>query len=64
MLRGIPVWKPYVNLHLLKLDNLSDITISILKPLNVVLRRKNTNPNDYVHCCVIGCHGNSLLHLV
>ena len=20
------------------------------------------NPNDYVHCCVIGCHGNSFLH--
>ena len=20
------------------------------------------NPNDYVHCCVIDCHGNSLLH--
>ena len=27
----------------------------------MVLRRKNVNPNDYVHCCVIGCHGNSLL---
>ena len=25
----------------------------------MVLRRKNINPNDYVHCCVIGCHGNS-----
>ena len=25
------------------------------------LRRKNVNPNAYVHCCVIGCHGNSLL---
>ena len=23
---------------------------------------RNVNPNDYVHCCVIGCHGNSLLH--
>ena len=22
------------------------------------------NPNYYVHCCIIGCHGNSLLHLV
>ena len=21
------------------------------------------NPDDYVHGCVIGCHGNSLLHL-
>ena len=20
---------------------------------------KNMNPTDYVHCCVIGCHGNS-----
>ena len=28
----------------------------------MVLRRKNVNPNDYVHCCVIGCHGNSLLY--
>ena len=27
-------------------------------------RRKNMNPNYYVHCSVIGCHGNSLLHLV
>ena len=27
-----------------------------------LLRRKNMNPNDYVHCCVIGCIGNSLLH--
>ena len=33
-----------------------------LKSSKVVLRRKNVNPNDYVHCCVIGCHGNSLLH--
>ena len=23
---------------------------------------KNVNPNDYAHSCVIGCHGNSLLH--
>ena len=30
----------------------------------MVLRRTNMNPNDYVHCCVIGCHGNSLLHFV
>ena len=22
----------------------------------------NVNPNDYFHCCIIGCHGNSLLH--
>ena len=28
------------------------------------LRRKNMNRNDYVHCCVICCHGNSLLCLV
>ena len=20
------------------------------------------NPNDYIHCCVIDCHGNLLLH--
>ena len=25
-------------------------------------KNENVNPNDYVHCCVIGCHGNSLLH--
>ena len=31
-------------------------------PLKVVLRRDNVNPNDYVHWCVIDCHGNSLLH--
>ena len=23
---------------------------------------KCMNPNDYVHCCVMGCHYNSLLH--
>ena len=28
----------------------------------MVFIRKNVNPNVYVHCCVIGCHGNSLLH--
>ena len=26
------------------------------------LRRKNVNPNDYVHYCVIGCHGSSLFY--
>ena len=30
----------------------------------VFFRRKNMNSNDYVHCCVTVCHGNSLLHLV
>ena len=34
------------------------------KPLKGVLRRENMNPNYYVHFCFIGCHGNSLLHLV
>ena len=34
-----------------------------LNPLKVVLRRKNVNPNDYAHRCVIGYHGNSMLHL-
>ena len=33
-----------------------------LKSSKSGLRRKNVNPNDYVRCCVIGCHGNSLLH--
>ena len=28
------------------------------------LKKRNMNQNDYVHCCVIGCHGNSLFHLV
>ena len=27
----------------------------------MILKRKNVNPNDYVQCCVIGCHGNTLL---
>ena len=26
------------------------------------IKKENVNPNEYVHCCVIGCHGNSLLH--
>ena len=34
----------------------------ILKASKSVFRRKNMNPNDYVHCCVIGCHANLLLH--
>ena len=25
-------------------------------------KKENVNSNDYVHCCVIGCHGNSLMH--
>ena len=24
--------------------------------------KENVNPNDYIHCCVIDCHGNSFLH--
>ena len=35
-----------------------------LKLLKGVLRSKYMNPNFYIHCWVIGCHGNSLLHLV
>ena len=27
-------------------------------------KKENMNPNDYVHCCVIDSHGNSLLYLV
>ena len=56
MLRGIPVLKPYPNLHLHELDN------NEFKPLKVGLRTTNVNPNDYLHCCVIGCHGNALLY--
>ena len=48
-----------MNSHLHELDNLSVLT---LNPLKVVLRRENVNPNDCVQCCVIGYHGNSLLH--
>ena len=33
-----------------------------LKASKSFLRRKNINPNDYVHCCIISCHDNSLLH--
>ena len=29
----------------------------VKKPLKCVLIRENRNPIDYVHCCVIGCHG-------
>ena len=35
-----------------------------IKHLKGVLRNKNMNPNYYVHCYIIRCHGNSLLHLV
>ena len=34
------------------------------KAIKGVLRKRNMNQNDYVHCCVNGCHGNSLLLLV
>ena len=27
-------------------------------------KKKKLNPNNYVNFCVIGCQGNSLLHLV
>ena len=63
MLRGIPVLKLCVNVHLHELDNLLRYKL-IKKPLKGVLRRKNMNPNDYVHCCVISCHGYSLLYLI
>ena len=62
MLRGISVLKPYVNFNFNELHNLSDM--NKLKKSEGGLRRKNINPNYYVHCCIIGCHGNSLLHLV
>ena len=35
-----------------------------LKGYKGVLGRKNMNPNYNVLNCIIGCHGNSLLHLV
>ena len=33
-----------------------------LKTSKSGFNEENVNPNDYVHCCVIGCHGNPLLH--
>ena len=33
-----------------------------LKTSKSGFKEENVNPNDYVHCCVIGCHGNPLLH--
>ena len=33
-----------------------------LKSSKSGIKKENVNPNEYVHCCVIGCHGNSLLH--
>ena len=33
----------------------------ILKPLKVFFRRKNIHSNHYVHCCIIGCYGYSLI---
>ena len=38
-----------------------DYIIDIFKKTFIIL--KNINPINNVHCCVIGCHGNSL-HLV
>ena len=48
MLRGIPVLKTKMNLKASKRG----------------FKKKNLNPTDYVHCCIIDCHVNSLLHLV
>ena len=33
-----------------------------LKSSKSGFKKANENQNDYVHCSVIGCHGNSLLH--
>ena len=33
-----------------------------LKSSKSGFQKENVNPTDYVLCCVIGCHGNSLLH--
>ena len=33
-----------------------------LKSSKSGFKKGNVNTNDCVHCCVIGCHGNSLLH--
>ena len=62
MLRGtcIPLLKPYVNVHHHESDNVLDI-----HKLKAAIRGfKRENPNYNFHCCIIGCHGNSLLHLV
>ena len=29
-----------------------------LKSSKSGFKKENENPNDYVYCCVIGCHGN------
>ena len=34
-----------------------------LKSSKSGFKKENVNPNYYVHCCFIGCHGNSLLNL-
>ena len=34
-----------------------------LKASERVLRKKNMNPNDHVHYCVIGCHGKFIVAL-
>ena len=61
MFRGIPLPKPYVNLHLHMLNNLLDIN-----ELKKGFKKDKyyMNPNNNVHYCIIGCHGNALLHLV
>ena len=36
-----------------------------LKPSKMGFEKENHESiTDYVHCCVISCHGNSMLHLV
>ena len=33
-----------------------------LKSSKSGFKKENVNPNDYVHCCIIGCCVNSSLH--
>ena len=63
MLRGTLVLKP---MHIYTI--MSMISFKILRNLKAskggFKKEKKMTPNDCVHCCVIGCHGDSLLHLV
>ena len=53
------------DIHVYIMDTLYDFKVKnrilygLFKRLKRVSRKRNMNPNFYLHCCIIGCHGNS-----
>ena len=45
-------------------SNCYDINHKSLNLNIMAFKKENMNSNYHIHCCIIGCHSNSLLHLV